>query len=69
MRNFILGIVVTLLVLSLVGLAVATLGLVPTNADATPHGSNTVLPRARWTLPWSGTHRELAARFHQPTRI
>ena len=36
MRNFVLGIVVTLLVLGLVGLAVATLGLVPTNADATP---------------------------------
>src|SRR5580700_6155368 len=36
MRNFVLGIVVTLLVLGLVGLAVATLGLVPTNADAIP---------------------------------
>ena len=36
MRNFILGIVVTLLVAGLGGLAVATLGLMPTNADATP---------------------------------
>src|SRR6202021_1932371 len=36
MRNFIIGIVVTLLVLALGGLAVATLGLVPTSADATP---------------------------------
>jgi mono/diheme cytochrome c family protein len=36
MRNFILGIVVTLLVLGLGGLAVATLGLMPTNADAIP---------------------------------
>jgi mono/diheme cytochrome c family protein len=36
MRNFILGIIATLLVLGLFGLAVATLGLVPTNADATP---------------------------------
>src|ERR1700674_2686704 len=34
MRNFILGIIVTLLVLGLGGLAVATLGLKPTNADA-----------------------------------
>jgi mono/diheme cytochrome c family protein len=36
MRNFIIGIVVTLLVLALGGIAVATLGLVPTSADATP---------------------------------
>jgi mono/diheme cytochrome c family protein len=36
MRNFILGITVTLLVIGLFGLAEATLGLVPTNADATP---------------------------------
>jgi mono/diheme cytochrome c family protein len=36
MRNFILGIIVTLLVLGLGGLAVATLGLMPTNADAIP---------------------------------
>jgi mono/diheme cytochrome c family protein len=36
MRNFILGIIVTLLVLGLVGLAVTTLGLMPTSADATP---------------------------------
>ena len=36
MRNFILGIIVTLLILALFGLAGATLGFVPTNADATP---------------------------------
>jgi len=36
MRNFILGIIVTLLVLGLGALAVANLGLLPTNADATP---------------------------------
>jgi mono/diheme cytochrome c family protein len=36
MRNFILGVIVTLMVLGLGGLAVATLGLMPTNADATP---------------------------------
>lgn len=36
MRNFILGITVTLLAIILFGLAAATLGLVPTNADATP---------------------------------
>jgi len=36
MRNFILGIVVTLLVIVLGGLAIANLGLMPTNADATP---------------------------------
>lgn len=36
MRNFILGILVTLIVLVLGGLAAATFGLFPTNADATP---------------------------------
>ena len=36
MRNFVLGMAVTLLALVLGGLAVATFGLVPTNADATP---------------------------------
>ncbi len=36
MRNFILGIVVTLLIIVLVGLGVATFGLIPTNADAVP---------------------------------
>jgi mono/diheme cytochrome c family protein len=36
MRNFILGVVVTLLVLLLAGLAIAMLGLLPTNADSTP---------------------------------
>lgn len=36
MRNFILGIVVTLLIIVLVGLGVAAFGLIPTNADAVP---------------------------------
>jgi mono/diheme cytochrome c family protein len=36
MRNFILGVVVTLLVAVLIGLAIANLGLIPTNADAVP---------------------------------
>ena len=36
MRNFILGVVITLLVLALGGLAFALLGFMPTNADATP---------------------------------
>jgi thiosulfate dehydrogenase len=36
MRNFILGIIVTLLVLVLGGLAFLSFGLMPTNADATP---------------------------------
>jgi mono/diheme cytochrome c family protein len=36
MRKFILGIIATLMVLALGGLAVANLGLMPTNADATP---------------------------------
>jgi len=36
MRNFILGITVTLLLLILGGLAIAMLGLLPTNADSTP---------------------------------
>ena len=36
MRTFILGIITALLVLSLGGLIVATLGLMPTKADATP---------------------------------
>src|SRR5580704_4312251 len=35
-RKFILGIIATLMVLGLGGLAVANLGLMPTNADATP---------------------------------
>jgi len=36
MRNFILGVVITLVVLVLGGLAIAMLGLLPTNADSTP---------------------------------
>jgi mono/diheme cytochrome c family protein len=36
MRNFILGIVITILVLLIVSLGVALLGFVPTNANATP---------------------------------
>src|SRR6478752_6455622 len=36
MRNFILGVVVTLLVLLLGGLAIAMLGFLPTNADSVP---------------------------------
>ena len=36
MRNFILGVIVTLLLLFLGGLAIATLGLLPSNADSTP---------------------------------
>jgi len=36
MRNFILGIIITLLVLVLGGLAAANFGLMPTKADATP---------------------------------
>src|SRR5208282_588084 len=36
MRNFVLGIVITLLLLLLGGLAIATLGLMPTNADTAP---------------------------------
>jgi len=36
MQKFVLGIVVTLLLIVLAGVAVAMLGLMPTNADATP---------------------------------
>ncbi len=36
MRNFIFGVVITLLVLLLGGLAIAMLGLLPTNADSNP---------------------------------
>ena len=36
MRNFVLGVVITLLLLVLGGLGIATLGFVPTNADSTP---------------------------------
>ena len=36
MRNFILGVVISLLLLLLVGMAVAMLGFLPTNADSTP---------------------------------
>jgi len=43
MRNFILGIVLTLLALILGGLAFALLGLMPTNADAVPPALETRL--------------------------
>src|ERR1700719_2091778 len=36
MRNLILGVILTLLLLGLGGLAIAMLGLLPTNADSTP---------------------------------
>jgi len=36
MRNFILGVIITLLLLFLGGLAIATLGFLPTNADSIP---------------------------------
>ena len=36
MRNFILGVVITLVLLVLGGLAIAMLGLLPTNADSSP---------------------------------
>ena len=36
MRNFILGVIVTVIVLVVGGLAIAMFGFVPTNADATP---------------------------------
>ena len=36
MRNFVFGVIITLLVLTLGGLAIAMLGFVPTNADSTP---------------------------------
>ena len=36
MRNFILGIIATLLLLFLGGLVMATLGFLPTNADSSP---------------------------------
>ncbi len=36
MRSFIVGVIITLLVLVLGGLAAASFGLLPTNADATP---------------------------------
>jgi thiosulfate dehydrogenase len=35
-RNFVLGVIITLLVLVVGGLAIALLGLLPTNADSTP---------------------------------
>src|SRR5579864_9026859 len=35
MRNFVFGVIITLLVLTLGGLAIAMLGFIPTNADAT----------------------------------
>ena len=36
MRNFVFGVIFTLVVLALIGAGFALLGLVPTNADATP---------------------------------
>jgi len=38
MRGFIAGVIITLLVLFGIGLAIADLGFLPTNADATPSG-------------------------------
>ena len=36
MRNFIFGVVITLVLLVVVGLAIAMLGFLPTNADSDP---------------------------------
>jgi len=58
MRNFILGITVTLLVIGLFVLAEATLGLVPTNADATPPQLERRVAMSALDASMEGTHRE-----------
>ena len=53
MRNFILGIVITLLLLFLGGLAIATLGFLPTNADSIRRQrSSSTSPCPPWMPPW-----------------
>ena len=62
MRNFILGVVVTLLVLVLGGLATAMLGLLPTTADAIP-------PRIERRIAMSAVDASMERRApqrHQP---
>ena len=57
MRRFILGIIATLAVLALGGLAIATLGFLPTNADSVPPRWSAASPTPPWTPPWSATPR------------
>jgi mono/diheme cytochrome c family protein len=60
MRNFILGVVVTVLVLVLGGLATAMLGLLPTTADATP-------PRIERRIAMSAVDASMERRAPQVT--
>ena len=52
MGKFILGIIVTLLVLILGGLGFAMLGFFPTAANVEPRTPNVAWPWAPSTLPW-----------------
>jgi len=51
MRNFVLGIIITLLILALGGLAFALLGFMPTNADSTPPRLEDHAPRLGNPVP------------------
>jgi mono/diheme cytochrome c family protein len=62
MGKFILGIVVTLLVLVLGGLAAAMLGLLPTNADVSPPGLETRLA----TIAMDASMERHAPRVNNP---
>ncbi len=65
MRNFILGVMVTLIVLVVGGLAFALLGFMPTNADATPpHLERRIAARA---LDASMEHH--APRVNNPVQV
>src|SRR5207245_10963075 len=65
MRNFILGVIVTLIVLVVGGLAFALLGFMPTNADATPpHLERRIAARA---LDASMEHH--APRVNNPVQV
>ena len=69
MRNFILGAVAALLLLLLGGLAIATLGLLPTNADSNPPRIERRIANAAWTPPWIATRHGSAILFLPPAKI
>ena len=53
MRNFIVGVIVTLLVLGLGGLAIAMLGLLPRTLIPARPESSAASPCPPWMPPWS----------------
>jgi hypothetical protein len=70
MGKFILGIIVTLLVLILGGLGFAMLGFFPTAANVDPpHIESHLLMSAQSTPPWSATLPASPTHSLPPTRI